>query len=184
MISKPRKCDKKSLKGCKTYVSIRKIAEKNLRKVYEKYTLGKNKPAILQICGPISTGGAGNVKDNLALFEKAVRKINKLGYYVFNQIPYEDAMGCVKKAKEKIRKKSGGKKAYDNHLLEDFYRPIMESGMIAVVVFLPGWQSSTGAKWEYDVAKKQKLVRLELRKDWLQKINDGESDIHKLTKPI
>lgn len=211
MISKPNKSDKKRIKKSKTYKEIMVIAMRNVKAVYDKYTVGKKTPAMMQVCGPISTGGAGNVKDNLALFETAICTIKKIGYYVFNQIPYEDAMGRIKKEREKEKKiqpkkaekqdkkdKKHSKKSkikikksqkvqrdtYDYTLLEEFYRPIMESGMIACVVFLPGWRSSIGARWEYKVAKKKKILRLELKKNWLQMIKDGETNIHKLTTPI
>ena len=35
----------------------------------------------------------------------------------------------------------------------DFYLPIFRSGVVSALYFMPGWESSNGAKWEHQVAE-------------------------------
>lgn len=95
------------------------------------------------VCGPITTGGAGSMEKNLERFEEAIRRLQESGQRVFNQLPFEAPMQRIKSYPYY---KSG------NHLLETFYLPIFESGLIRQLYFLPGWESSFGATWEHGQA--------------------------------
>src|SRR6185369_930065 len=48
--------------------------------------------AVVQICGPMSTGGKGSLAANMAYFRKAVAYAKSQGILVFDQSPFEDAM--------------------------------------------------------------------------------------------
>jgi len=99
---------------------------------------------LVQFCGPISTGGKGSIDSNLAELDKAILFFAAKGIYIFDQIPFEEPM-------QRIKAKEG---SYNHDLLNQFYLPIFKSGHIKKFVFLPGWQSSVGAKWEHDWAEK------------------------------
>ena len=100
----------------------------------------------VQMCGPISTGGAGSVEKNLKRFEIAIEKLLEKEIVVFDQLHFEMSI-------RKIRQLNN-KEGYDMNLLEDFYLPIFENKLIDVLYFLPDWKSSTGAKWEHEQAQR------------------------------
>lgn len=100
----------------------------------------------VQMCGPISTGGAGSVEENLKRFEAAIEKLSDSGIVVFDQLPFEMPIRKIRQLKNK--------KGYDTDLLEDFYLPIFESKLVNTLYFLPDWQSSTGATWEHEQARR------------------------------
>ncbi len=99
-----------------------------------------------QVCGPITTGGAGSVPLNLERFNVAIKELQAKGVHVFDQMPFEKSM-------ERLSSELTQKKIYDHSILSDFYLPLFESGKIKTFYFLPDWQSSTGAKWEHEKAK-------------------------------
>lgn len=97
------------------------------------------------VCGPITTGGRGSVEENV----RAIRLvIDYLGSYfeekVFDQLPYEATLWSLKDEWEAQECNSG----YCLPILEEFYLPIYQSGLIVRAYFLPGWESSFGACWE------------------------------------
>lgn len=114
--------------------------------------LGRMKAAkchdIIQVCGPISTGGKGSVAENIAAIDTAICELVERGHSVFNQMPFEGAM-------ERVHKKwqAEGRTTYCQPILDDFYLPILKSGLVRTLAFLPGWQTSTGAQWEHLQAK-------------------------------
>lgn len=98
----------------------------------------------IQVCGPIASGGLGSVEENLKVFDGTIRTLQQEGNIVFDQIPFEKPMQELKK------KVSDGAKT----VLEDFYLPIFESGKIGQCYFIKGWETSVGANWEHDQAKR------------------------------
>mgnify|MGYP001559486581 FL=1 len=98
-------------------------------------------PVIL-FSGPISTGGFGSVADNIECLLSFISESSKKGISVFNQIVYERRLDCILK----------DHKDYDYPLLNYFYKPILESGKINGLVFLPLWHSSIGSTWEHNFA--------------------------------
>lgn len=120
-------------------------SHKDLFKIAEKILKCMPSP-IGQVCGPISTGGAGSIEENLKRFEVAIARLQNTGLNIFDQMPFEKPMHRI------ISQKIDGK--YDKSILDDFYLPIFESGMVKKLYFLPDWESSTGAKWEHEQAKR------------------------------
>ena len=106
--------------------------------------LHNSKDFFAQVCGPISTGGLGSVEKNLARFDKAIKQLKELGVHVFDQTPFEIPM-------QKLKKKPDYKPL---DLLEGFYLPLLESEKINRMYFLQDWQSSFGARWEHEQAKR------------------------------
>ena len=100
--------------------------------------------SIGQVCGPIATGGLGSVKANLEVFDATIRKLQGEGKIIFDQMPFEWPMQDLKK------KVTDGA----NTILQDFYLPLFESGKIKTLYFIKGWETSYGANWEHDQAKR------------------------------
>jgi len=61
-------------------------------------------------------------------------------------MPFEEPM-------QKLKTKLTSKGEYLSNILTDFYYPIFESGLISTFYFMPGWQTSFGAKCEHKKAK-------------------------------
>ena len=118
---------------------------------------------IVQMCGPISTGGLGSIEKNIARLEKAIEVANKKGLQVFNQAPFE---GAMKRLAPKYPKVDG----YCTAILEIFYRRIFESGFVKKGLFLPGWQSSKGATWERKLLSDLGIKIEEYPEEWLSEI--------------
>jgi hypothetical protein len=100
---------------------------------------------IVQICGPIATGGLGDLDSNLHAFNEEIKKLQEKGLNVFDQMPFEMPMQELKKDL-----KPGG---YAYSILDDFYLPIFKSGLIGTFYFMSNWQTSKGATWEHGLAK-------------------------------
>lgn len=101
---------------------------------------------VVQLCGPMSTGGLGCLERNMERFAAAVLQLHEAGYLVFNQIPLQDRIIVA------TDHHAGGPYCMD--ILEILYRRIFESGHVVQAFFLPDWQSSTGARWEYDFVQR------------------------------
>lgn len=99
-----------------------------------------------QVCGPITTGGLGTTKNNLEVFNNEIIKLQNEGVVVFDQMPFEVPMQRLKV--------SMTNDLCEKSILVDFYKPIFESGNISIFYFIKNWESSNGAKWEHNEAKK------------------------------
>ncbi len=130
------KQDIQELAKAQTYTDLLTIA---------KRVLARMPRPIVQVCGPISTGGAGSMKKNLERFDRAIQVLRAKGINLFNQMPFEEPMQLIRK-----REANG----YSVKLLEEFYLPIFRDRLIDELFFLPDWQSSTGAKWEHEQGKR------------------------------
>src|SRR3989344_544510 len=100
-----------------------------------------------QVCGPISTGGYNSIKENLEYFNKMIERLNGQGHIIFNQMPFEVPMQELRMASQMTREET------NRMLLESFYLPLFESGLIKKLYFICGWESSQGSKWEREKAK-------------------------------
>jgi hypothetical protein len=114
---------------------------------------------IIQVCGPISTGGVGSVEGNIKKLQETIIGLSERGFVVFDQMPLEQKISEL----VLIWKKENPAEKYCHPILEDLYKPIFESGFIKELWFLPDWQSSHGAKWERLQAKRLniKIVDIE-----------------------
>lgn len=139
-----------------TFEELADIAIEVLQKMSEI----ENKP-IVEICGPISTGGLGNRKNNLERFDNAIKIACDKGMCVFTQLPFEKTI-------EKIVYKYPVTDGYHLDILEIFYRKIFSSGFINKALFLPDWESSKGARWERDLVTELGLEILEFPIEWLE----------------
>lgn len=105
------------------------------------------------VCGPISTGGLGSVEANIQRFNEAIDSLLTLKISIFNQIAFEPKLAELHQPDET---------GYDWRILNDFYEPIFQTGKIKTKFFIPGWQSSTGARWEREQASVLKIQVVDL----------------------
>lgn len=115
-------------------------------------------PPVGQVCGPISTGGVGTIEGNVRIFREAIAELERNGLNIFNQMPFESKLIEIKD-----REPEG-----DIAILEKFYRPIFESGIVRKLYFIPGWETSFGATWEHTTGGLLGIERIYLRQDILR----------------
>jgi hypothetical protein len=115
---------------------------------------------VIQICGPMSSGGLGSLSKNMERFELAIERAKLHGLVVFNQIPFQEAIIRLSDFQE-------GAEGYNTSILEVFYRKIFESGHIHKALFLEDWESSIGARWERDVVSRMDISVEEYPSEWL-----------------
>jgi putative component of membrane protein insertase Oxa1/YidC/SpoIIIJ protein YidD len=138
------------LASAETYTALADAAIRVLRKMRGLYSQQKT---IVQVCGPMSTGGLGSVQENMTVFTAAIRQLDEARYHtvgevVFDQIPCQDAIVRIMRA----HPIPGG--GYDERILTHFYAPLFRAGVIKRCYFLPGWESSHGASWERGIVSK------------------------------
>jgi len=114
---------------------------------------------VVQICGPMSTGGFGTLDQNMARFRVAIKQAQQNGLLVFNQIPFQ---GVIIRVSDHHRSLT-----YDMAILEVFYRKIFECGHVSRTLFLPGWESSRGARWEREFASSLGIPTEDYPHRWL-----------------
>lgn len=96
------------------------------------------------VCGPITTGGTGHQILNFEIFNATIHGlVNLRGQKLFDQTPYE--FGLRRLA---MKWEEAGGTGYCMPIMDEFYYPLFESNAIVRGFFIPGWQSSIGAKCE------------------------------------
>ncbi|HEX8591422.1 MAG TPA: hypothetical protein VF696_01580 [Candidatus Paceibacterota bacterium] len=100
------------------------------------------------VCGPISTGGRGSIEENFRVFGATITALTEQGRPIFSQVPYEERIFFFRKRWQDEGPSRAG--AYYMPILEEFYHPLLTSGLIRRAWFIPGWESSYGARWERD----------------------------------
>lgn len=121
--------------------------------------MDKSNRPIVQLCGPISTGGVGTIKGNIERFDQAIRIARAKGMQVFRQTPFEKAM-------ERIAPIYPTTDGYCMPILDIFYKKVFSSGHIKIALFLPDWQSSKGATWERKLVSELGIEIMEFPQEW------------------
>ena len=98
------------------------------------------------VCGPISTGGRGNIETNFKVFSASIAKLQNQNRPIFSQIPYEERIFFFRERWQSSN--PAHKEQYYMEILEEFYHPLFQTGLIKKGWFIPGWESSFGARWE------------------------------------
>ncbi len=119
--------------------------KKELTELVEEALLeiSRLKSPVIQFCGPISTGGLGSVTENLDCLHSMIQAAKRRGISVFNQVSYEKRLDDILRDHHE----------YDYPLLDFFYNPILKSGKISGLVFLPLWETSIGSQWEHNAGE-------------------------------
>ena len=99
---------------------------------------------IVQVCGPMTTGGLGTLSENMERFAIAIEQARAHGLLVFNQIPFQEAIE---------RLTSHLDEEYCTDILDIFFRKILGCGYVSRALFLSDWESSRGARWEWDFVR-------------------------------
>lgn len=121
-----------------------------------------------QVCGPISTGNNLSPAENLENIHRAVTLFQRGGLTIFSQIPFERAFDKI------LGDYHSG---YDTPILQEFYHPLFRRKLIDYLIFLPGWDRSVGAQWEYDCAKKLGVTTIILSDNWENNLEEVYSKI-------
>ena len=99
---------------------------------------------LVQVCGPISTGGVGSIEGNIDRMDSVIKKLQGEGWNIFDQMYVEGPFQRIRYSPEYEHKDGHG------DILNDFYLPLFKSGKIKGLYFMKDWQSSKGAQWEHD----------------------------------
>ncbi|MDB5188186.1 MAG: hypothetical protein JWO50_706 [Candidatus Kaiserbacteria bacterium] len=120
--------------------------------------------AVSIVCGPITTGGRGSIKDNVAVFGATIKKLSETNI-LFNQVPYEGSIARLRQIWH-----NEGNTGYCMPILDVFYAQLFESGNITKAYFIPGWESSFGARWEHNEMKLHGVEIVYLTDEWIDSI--------------
>ncbi|MEW6617186.1 MAG: hypothetical protein AB1333_02080 [Patescibacteria group bacterium] len=126
--------DYEAIENAESFTDLTEIAFRIIKRMPQPVSM---------VCGPIATGGKGNIEENLKVFKKTIQTLVNNGENIFSQIPFEDAMQRIKQNPQ-----------YQGamQLLGEFYLPIFKSGFIKKMNFIKGWEGSFGATWEHSIA--------------------------------
>lgn len=116
---------------------------------------------IIQICGPMSTGGHNCLQTNMRLFKIAQNIAVLNGWHVFDQGPFGETMARL------APNYKNDAEGYCWHILHDFYDKVFATGLIAELSFLPKWETSKGTRWEREVAPLHRLRISDYPAEWL-----------------
>lgn len=107
------------------------------------------------VCGPVSTGGLGSIEKNIQSLDEAITNFELHKIHVFDQSVLESGIRRLRRAfseKERLSEKQ-----VNLRILTELYLPILESGLVQTLYFLPDWETSFGARWEHEHAKRLRL---------------------------
>ena len=127
--------DEKAVKTVRSYAKLCEVAMRILARI---------KVPVGFVCGPISTGGAGSPKKNIVIFKRYIAKLREEGKNIFSQIPFEETLW-------RLSALFGND---PDKLLREFYLPLFATGLLTTFYFIPGWETSYGARWEHNQAKR------------------------------
>ncbi len=129
--------------------SIEEIAEVAL------WLLRKLPQPVAMVCGRLRTGGGG-FEENRRMIRKAISYVRRHEHEaVFDQLIFLGRSDRLPDARWRLRVPF-----IRNHVLrrrrramrEKFHLPLLRSGLIREMFFLPGWELSEGSRWYYDRA--------------------------------
>ena len=125
------------------------------------------------VCGPISTGGRG-LETNFQIFSNTIKVLQQEGKPIFSQIPYEERIFFFRQRWQESDPSRAGQ--YYMPILEEFYHPIIQTGLIRKGWFIPGWESSFGARWEREQLIGMQAEICDLSEEWVDSIPQNLPD--------
>ena len=75
--------DYNEISQAKSFVDLRKVAEKIIKRIPSP---------VVQVCGPISTGGKGDIEANMHRFRNAIKYLRSMGLNIFYQLDFEPTL--------------------------------------------------------------------------------------------
>ncbi len=112
---------------------------------------------VVRVCGPLTSGGFG-YEENKRIFLVAEKVLKQKGFTVFDYFEGnddEDHIAAMGLPWEEV--------------MEDYHKPILESGLIETAFFLPRWRESNGATWEREFI--EAIPQMKIRpfpEEWLK----------------
>lgn len=150
------------IKAIETASSMEELAEAAIN-FLRRVSLDGHK--VIEMCGPMTTGGLGSFEANMKRYNHAIAMAVKSGYIVFDLPFFQPAIIRILNFQE-------GQTDYNWEILHIFLRKIFESGYIVKGFFLPGWETSVGAKWEREEFKRLQIPIEECPQKWLEQTWD------------
>lgn len=120
---------------------------------------------LFMLSGPMTTGGMGSYSKNILLFQHAIDEASKEGVSVFNQTMLEEHLQRL--VRNWLTRNPDAQ--YCNHVLTDVYEILLTSGHIQGLYFIPGWETSRGAKWEREAAERLNLAIHDYPLSWYER---------------
>ncbi|MCB9557078.1 MAG: DUF4406 domain-containing protein [Deltaproteobacteria bacterium] len=100
---------------------------------------------VYYLSGPISTGGKGSIEANLDYGIAVARRLRAAGYHVLSPFDVESGRLDGRGPDEKITQMVKG---WSHATFMRVYQKVFTHPRLAGAIFLPGWESSTGAVQE------------------------------------
>lgn len=127
-----------------------------------KKALTKTNTPLVELCGPLTTGGAGSYEKNMQVYKQAATYLEQHEVHVFDLV-------SIEKQIVKLVNEYEDNTIAQKELLNNFFLELFSSGNIHQAYFLPGWRSSNGASWEHEQCKKLGIQTIEMPADWNQR---------------
>ncbi len=119
-------------------------------RILGEFKLKSGGKKVVMLSGPMTTGGLGTFEANMHVFGHCVDIARENGLRVFNQLPFQTAMIRILNLPKNPTFTTS--EIYPQTILDDFYWPLMQSGGIDCMYFLPTWETSNGATQEWQKA--------------------------------
>ena len=135
------------MRGCENLRHLAEVAIGMALNVRESSPDGK----VYLVSGPMTTGGVGPFHANMHVFGNCITVARERGLTVFNQCPFQEGMIRILTL-GKDPTYSASDKSYPQSILDDFYWPFFEAGVLTHLLLMPTWSSSNGATQERNKA--------------------------------
>ena len=109
---------------------------------------------VAMVCGPLTTGG-GDFEENRRRIRRAISLLRHRET-IFDQLIFLGRSDRLPDARWKLRMPffhSYFARRRRRIMREKFHLPLLGSGFIQEIFFLPGWERSEGSRWYHDRAK-------------------------------
>lgn len=116
------------------------------------------------VCGPVSSGGMGNVDDNLGVFNATIASLRRTDPMVFDTLPFEAGIIGLRNAFEDNPANAG--KSFLMPLMSEFYQPLCSHPSLTHAYFIPGWEASFGSTLQRGMLIALKRRIIDLPPDW------------------
>ena len=109
---------------------------------------------VAMVCGPLTTGG-GDFEENRRKIRRAILFLRRRET-IFNQLVFLGRSDRLPDVRWRLRIPFVRRYFARRHrriMREEFHLPLLRSGLIREIFFLPGWELSKGSRWYYDRAE-------------------------------
>lgn len=108
---------------------------------------------VVRVSGPLTSGGYG-YDENLRRFIAAQNKLRDQNYTVFDYVKDDTTIQTLGLAW--------------GYIIEEYHRPILSTGLIQTIFFIPGWEKSNGDRAERLYAEELGITIKEIPEEWLK----------------